>query len=493
MNLRVLRAPILIALGLTICLGVFFFASEKIQAYGGMGYDGVPYVGIARSPYHFFIESRADYLYQRFLPSALVGLSLRPFAEPLLAPQAVAITGFALWNAFCIGLSAYWLIKSGRLLGMRDDIIVLTLTGLLGSFALLKMPAYYPILTDVTAFTEGCALLYAFLARRIVWMIVAFLCLFFTWPSAVLPAACLLVFRQVDVRNIGNSGLSGRWRVGFALMGAAGLGIASYVRLRAGHFITPGGMTTQPLMEFLAASYAVLLAYLAAAFAFIAVAMKVSLKTIWSSLRLSLLVGLVLFVGLFPVIRDYLFKPIPIMAEVGDFALWAILTHGIVAPGRFVVAHVMYFGPLLIVAALLWPRIARLGAEWGYGLLAVLAIGAAHSIETESRHMMFYWPFVGVLAGWAVQDRFPQLSTGVLLAFGALCFLVSRAWLPIGGHPVGNVPDPQNSFADQRYFMTQGPWLTHEWYAVQLVAMLFVAALVIIAIRWRTWSASPEP
>jgi hypothetical protein len=479
---RSLRSPIIIGLGLFLGLAVFFLLSEKIQAYDGMGYDGVHYVSIARAPYQFFLEARSDYLFQRFLPSVIVGIPLRPFADPVLAPQDLAITGFALWNALCIGLSAYWLIKSCRLLGMRDEFIAFTLVGLLGSFSLLKFPAYYPVLTDVTAFAEGCALLHAFLARRLIWMMIAFLCVFFTWPSAVFPATGVLIFQRIDVRDNGG-GLSRAWRVGIAILGAAGLCAASYHRLRAGNYIAPGGMTTQPLMKLLPVSYAVLALYLGTVFTVIAISTSVSVVRIWSSLRVGALIGALLLIGFFPVVRDYLFQPISNMASVGDFALWAILTHGIVAPGKFVVANIMYFGPLLLIAALLWRQIAQLAAGQGYGLVALLALGAAQGIETESRHLMFYWPFVGVLASRALQDRVPHLSAGALLAFGAICLLISRVWLPIGGHPYGKIPDPQNSFADQRFFMTQGPWLTHEFYVVQLIVVVVLALLLITAIH----------
>ena len=185
-------------IALVACLCAVMWNTERIPLADGLGWDGRRYAAIVQDP-SAVVHDR--YYVQRALPSWVVGAGLRGFGLPTDAARI--IRGFMVWNvAVLLAGAALWrpiadrlrLTVSGRWLGFL---------GLFGGFALLRMPFYYPVLTDVSAFGLGMPVLAAALAGRrallallclvstVVWSIAAlFGIVLLAWPPRPIPMPC---------------------------------------------------------------------------------------------------------------------------------------------------------------------------------------------------------------------------------------------------------------------------------------------------------------
>jgi hypothetical protein len=63
-------------------------------------------------------------------------------------------------------------------------------------------------------------------------------------------------------------------------------------------------------------------------------------------------------------------------------------------PGGFFLAHVLYFGPVLLFLLPLWPEVSRSARQHGTGLVACFALAAVLSVGSESRKLINFLPFV---------------------------------------------------------------------------------------------------
>jgi hypothetical protein len=153
-----------------------------------------------------------------------------------------------------------------------------------------------------------------------------------------------------------------------------------------------------------------------------------------------------------------------------------LILSAIRAPAIFLVAHVVYFGPIVIVTVLYWRQISELIRDFGGGLLLVTSLALIFSLMSESRIIINFLPlFAMVSAG--VLDRRGGLSATKVVVFAVLAFFMSHVWLPI------------NDNFDLFYFMNFGPWMERKAYTV----FLTISVLSTIFVYWLFKSRSNKP
>jgi hypothetical protein len=148
----------------------------------------------------------------------------------------------------------------------------------------------------------------------------------------------------------------------------------------------------------------------------------------------------------------------------------------IIQPASFYVAHVNYFGPLVIVCTILWKHVCNVSHSLGVGFSLVMAIGFALSIGSGSRHLMNFVPFFILCTVIAVEDLKWRARQYLLIAAGAAVF--SKAWLTIGPMQGKYSVVVAQQFPEQWFFMNHGPWMSHQMYVIQSVAVACMAAAV---------------
>lgn len=166
---------------------------DFVQFSKNLIWDGEYYIYYAQ---HFpdvaFGRTVNIYHYQRILPSGIIyygaqllNISLtnyKVFYGFLVLNVLLIFISFGIWVLVCKQLN---LSSRGKALGF---------TGLFINFALLKMPFYYPVLTDVMAFALGMVLLYCYLRKSTAGLLLTGLIGVFTLPTIFYSALLLFVF-----------------------------------------------------------------------------------------------------------------------------------------------------------------------------------------------------------------------------------------------------------------------------------------------------------
>ncbi|MEO7730576.1 MAG: hypothetical protein ABIY55_06350, partial [Kofleriaceae bacterium] len=162
-------------------------------------------------------------------------------------------------------------------------------------------------------------------------------------------------------------------------------------------------------------------------------------------------------------------------------AMWAECA--VRAPLWGAVHHVVYYGPIVIVAIAAWPRVATVVAGWGPAAVAITGMLALLSIATESRVMSHLFPFLVVVTIEATADRWTRRRA---LVFAGLALVWSKLWWRIGY----DQPHDAWSWPDQRFTMHQGPWASDATFLAHLAAAVVTAAILILVLRARPRGAA---
>jgi hypothetical protein len=184
-------------------------------------------------------------------------------------------------------------------------------------------------------------------------------------------------------------------------------------------------------------------------------------------------------------LRHALFHSSPAPDGYNFMQIRAVMIYGVASPGRFLVPHLLYFGPFLLFTVYYWKGLCEQAARWGLGVPAVLSYGLLHSMDSESRHLLHLLPVVllftlVVMRKGAGEERERHPSVAFTALFIALTLACSRVWMRIGGEPRHI---DINDLAAQRYFMHHGLYVTAADYALQ--AALVGAGAVLLAVLWR--------
>jgi hypothetical protein len=140
------------------------------------------------------------------------------------------------------------------------------------------------------------------------------------------------------------------------------------------------------------------------------------------------------------------------------------------------VHHVVYFGPIVLVAIGAWPQVAVVVARWGPAAVATAAMLVVLSLATESRVMSHLFPFVVVVAIEATAERWTPRRA---LVFGGLAAVWSKLWWKIGY----DQPHDAWSWPDQRFTMQHGPWAGDPAFLAHLAVAVVSAAVLAVVLR----------
>jgi len=139
------------------------------------------------------------------------------------------------------------------------------------------------------------------------------------------------------------------------------------------------------------------------------------------------------------------------------------------------VSSVVYFGPVVLLAVLIFPTVAQSAERLGTGLFLAFSMTVLlGGIMSESRQLINVFPCVAVAVACAVHQKHLSNLTFAALLAAALGF--SKVWLVINF--AGMQDYAYKSVTDsplQRYFMHHGPFMDMEHYLWQASAVAFTA------------------
>ena len=451
--------------GAALALAVLTIAvGERIGVNGGLGWDGMGYALWARDFGHEVLDKGVTvYHAQRQLPPALVHYVVR---------TDDVVRGFQLLDAACLVVAAYLWGRIGLVLAWSRAAAWAGFAAVFASFAIARHALYYPTLTDATAFVLGMAMTWAFLARRPLALWLVALAGAFTWPALPAVALGLLVLRPAPL--VGEP-------VGRPLAAVVAVGGALGACAVAVHYLgapVPGDekWVTHVPRALLVVTLPVLAAWTCAAWYAIARASTGLVAygrqlVAWRTLLALVGVALVYLLRALWIHRVATQGAGPTGAQFAcELALEALR-----GPAWGLVHHVVYFGPIVLVAIGAWREVARLAASWGPGALLALALIVAFAIGSESRQWLHLFPLLAALTIAATHAWWTPRRAAI---FVAMCLAWSKLWWPIHYvHPTSPFEWPA-----LRYFMQQGPWASDATFLVHLGAAA-VTALALLLLR----------
>ena len=467
-------------------LVVCFAARDVIPYASGTGYDGGRYATWAKVlslgrlvhaaqdrlngkvPTTHGDEVLDSFYAHRILPSIAVYYALGAIHAERSTDNV--ILGFTWLNIALLLVTALCLLKSADELRVSTNGKCIAMVGLIVSYGNLKMPLYYPTLTDTASLAAGAASMLFYLRRRTWPLAFTTLAGAFIWPTLIWFNLPMLMFPRA---SSGDTESASRGIDGLV---AAAIAIAMVLWIE---YLFASGFElrwtpVQPIVSLRHASIAV-----AGGYTFFALWQLLDMRAIWMHLRPTRLLPGVLAGVLVTVVSEILARLIaPLAPDFGLREFFGSFFTAALQPFTFFLAHVLYFGPILIFLIFAWRGMCSRIREFGPGAVAYFAAAVILSLRSESRQLINVLPFVllllapfleGVLASW------PRWAT-----FLGLTVICSKVWLPMDR----TVVLPYLGALDWRdlYVSSRGPWIDHGAYLLQLALTVPVGVLF-----WYWW------
>jgi hypothetical protein len=461
---------------LVLALGVVTLVfGERIGINAGQGWDGLSYMRWSDQFWHRVVElGVTDYQAQRVLPSLIVYAIAHPLGIAPTVPNHVLM--FALLDLFMLVASAViWAHLALRVLRWRACVAWVGFVALFGCFANARHALYDPVLVDSTAFALGMLMTWGFVARR-TWAVVASAVLgVVTWPPLPVIACLMLMFPRArePVAPV---------RGGRAIAAAVAVALVAWIFWSTFDYrASPlAGVGDDKLIAWIRddlLAITVPLVALQLALGFYLVARDGRLWNVIAHARRVRVLAVAGVIALFFARMWWLHKAGtaeggPTRQQFfGEFGLELLR-----GPLWGLVHHVVYFGPIVIVAVLAWPRACAICAEWGPGAAAAAGMLVGFAAASESRQWIHLFPFLVVLALAASAERW---TTRRAVGFAVLALAWSKLWLHIGFNYIAG----WHAQPDQRYFMHIGPYASDRMYVIHGIAAV-VTAIVLTSV-WR--------
>jgi hypothetical protein len=411
------------------------------------------------------------YYIGRIFPSGLVWATLQVLR--LSATHAHVVATFAAWDAVCLAAVVLaWCMAANRL-ELRIEAKLFGVAALVVNYAVLKTSSYWPVLTDMFAYALGALSIWFWLARKQAALVVATVLVGFTWPSELFVGAALIAFPPRT------PALLPPRRAWYRPVAGLAVGVVSLVALYDHRsWVQAPGVFPH--------AHAYLLGILAsAAFAGAAAAWLMpdvgiaewrTVSVAASARRIALAVAVVVAVD----VGQH------VLAQRQGITLQALLWQGVERsatwPASFLVALFGYFGPMLVLALLLWPAVARVAQAFGIGALVGVVVFLVNCLLAEPRKAIALYPLVVLLTVIAL-ERY-RLGWRALASFAVVSLAVSRVWLHIGRWPYISDQD-LTRFPAAKFYMTTPAALSRSMYLLHLVCSVAAIAAV-IALRRRS-------
>lgn len=447
------------------------FGGEVLTVNGGFGWDGMSYAAIAKDfPGRVFGRRLDPFRIQRIVPSGAVYYGLR-LAGLSTEDDSHILRGFQVYNMLLLIAGVYAWNGVATRLGLSRRGTWLGFAAVYVNFAVLRMTFFYPVLTDTTALVAGMFLLEGYLAGRawVVWLVG--LGGAFTWPLLLPMALVLLVFP----RRTATTATAAATRPKLPACLAVGTAVALAALWRVfvvGQTIDGAGAlwySWTPAAAALVAAYLTASAWWLLDLNELARPRRVLGQARWQGAAAAL--GLMVAVML---LRAVVFVPNGAPEFTAKHFLCETLVKSVAKPGIFLVAHIVYFGPIVLAALLFWPEVCGRIRRQGPGMVVLAGTATVLSIGSESRQFVNFLPLVAAFTVQTLDERpRPRWHDGVFLA---AALVLSKCWLPLNHGPTtGNL----EQFPDQFYFMNHGPWMSDGMYLVQGVVVAALAAVLV--------------
>jgi hypothetical protein len=455
------------------------FWGEKIPAGGGLGFDGVVYGNAAKNFYHIIINKRIHSLnLLRIFPSGVIYCCFKILR--IDRTNANIIKAFSIYNFILILLSIYLWFKITEKFKFPDRLVFMGLISFLFSYGIMKFNFYYPVITDTTAFFLGFLTLWGYMNKKNMLVLMCALVGSFTWPTVIYTVPLLQIFRHDEsfpaIHN---------FRIRYLFIAALIVTLVC-AALYAHYFSSLGVLYGVEVYEWLLPFGIVCFsAYMFFAFNHITnFDIKGFICNIHKRLNYRCLLiygGIITFLTLLSKLYPRPFDAVTFNSYIGWISLATVAK-----PLYSLISHIVYYGPIVLLATFFWKKISLNVQKFGIGLICFFAFYLLQSIDPESRHLMFFFPFFITFTLLSLKEY--AVSNLFLMIYFCLALGFSKCWFMINSEEFVqsiNTIDSYNFKAIyspvlQRYSMSFGLYMSFFSYIVQGAFVLLSGTILFI-------------
>jgi hypothetical protein len=466
---------------LTYYIFYFNFGEQYYSHFGLQSFDSAFYFNLTKNFSQILINKELSlYEAQRIFPSFLLHTTLHALSIPPTDLNIIRIYDVYSILIFCASFYVWYCIcrlKSISVTGYAIGII-----GLFINAPLLKIFLYQPITTDSSAFLLGITLLYFHLKRNKSALMITIAISSITWPSALFSGLTLYLFSNIYFTRKKSVMKKERPTFDWALFLSVSCAIICicisaslfyFYKYKPPNGSAPVIASLALLSLFLLGSYTLTTSYN------ILTHIEISwheIKRILSSIRLrNLMICVIVFICtrfLLQEISNLQTGPLSFKDYIKN-----IFITSIVSPLKFLVAHTSFFGPVIVLFIFYWKSMCNKLIEQDIGFIAFFGIALIQGIGSESRQLIFAYPFFIFILVKSINDLKIKRAFLWTLLFFALFF--SRFWYTINQEAMPNLNNPFNVllfFPWQHFMMFHGPWISFPVYLVMAVIFIFTSA-----------------
>lgn len=461
-------APILV---FAYCLLYLFFGEQIWHVSNSFYFDGDIYGPLAQNFYHQLVTKGLDnYHFARILPSFIVYSIAHIVHYTLISPTKV-MCAFSVYNSVLLtGIAWLWL-KICRNKNFSNSIFWLGFICLFVNFAVLKAYQFDTVLTDITAYSFGMLILYFYVINRpgLICLITFFAA--FTWPI-VSYMAFFLVLAKTPGNNQKLLLPQDKWLPYGAVVFLLLVGLALSYRY--------------PFQLPVAKSLFIVSFFISSLYTFIVFKSGRLVGTIISSHKIMIetkkshpyyYVFVVVITSLILLLLRHRFGHHIYFGN--RIFIENVLVTSVQKPGIFLLAHIAFLGPVVILLALVWKKLFSTALAESVGLYLFLFATLLLSLDSESRQLIFNFPVIVYILCLCLAKINVNWKFNII--FFIISLLLSKVYVLIGLTPsVGEVAD----YRWQRFLMNFGPWMNWTSYFINLALTLFSVIVIYFAFNF---------
>jgi hypothetical protein len=159
-------------------------------------------------------------------------------------------------------------------------------------------------------------------------------------------------------------------------------------------------------------------------------------------------------------------------------AVSGIIWGGVKFPGIFFIAHIITLGPIIVFFILRWNSIVQTIFEFGWGLRIFFILTFFLFLDSESRHLVFQFPFIVTLTVKDI-DQFSLKYSNVILFF-IISFWLSKVWLKMNKITTYSFQEFTYTHGFQQIVYNHlGPWVTPNVYFFNLGLSVLIGWIIL--------------
>jgi len=464
------RSAIRISLvAIFLIISIVGILGEKIPVNNGKGWDGKNYANLTIHFEELYKSKQIDsYQFQRIFTPAIIYYGCKLLRYPLSDSNIVIV--FACYNLvlLCFCCAIFFLIASH--LNFSIAIEIIGFSALFLNYFAIKLTPYYPILTDVSAFFTGMVITYLFIhGKQFILMLVLFIS-HFVFPLLFVGSLPLFFNQKAGIVHQFIYRHFGYKKIAIFILFALGFGI--YIVLFQSSIIQQKYLLklNTPLLPISIACLAIYIWRGISMFTLDNEAAKATVNIKIISLKVIAIIS-------FLVLSRYFIQEHSI-PEIGftsiDF-IFNIVQQSIDNPVVFLISHFIYLGPLILLFVLFWKALVKTLVSYGDSAIAYSIIFLVITIGSETRQFIHAYPFFCIMLLLTINTKTITLKQSLL--FMVISLIASKCWFTINVDGIFTKYDYAN-FPDQRYFMSQGPFMNDYSYLLNVVVIFTIAIML---------------